>query len=79
MTPDVGLAELMEIVHGPDFPTGGIICGKGGIIDGYSTGRGRITLRAKLHTEQTKSGRTLVVIDEIPYGVIRKSIVEAGS
>jgi DNA gyrase subunit A len=75
--PDVGLAELMEIVPGPDFPTGGVICGKGGIIDGYSTGRGRLTLRAKLHTEETKSGRTLVVIDEIPYGVIRRSIVEA--
>jgi DNA gyrase subunit A len=75
--PEVGLAELMEIVPGPDFPTGGIICGRGGIIDGYSTGRGRLTLRAKLHTEQTKTGRTLVVIDEIPYGIIRKSIVEA--
>ena len=75
--PDLGLAELMEIVPGPDFPTGGIICGRGGIIDGYSTGRGRLTLRAKLHTEQTKAGRTLVVIDEIPYGIIRKSIVEA--
>jgi DNA gyrase subunit A len=75
--PEVGLAELMEIVPGPDFPTGGIICGRGGIIDGYSTGRGRLTLRAKLHTEQTKSGRTLVVIDEIPYGIIRRSIVEA--
>jgi DNA gyrase subunit A len=75
--PDVTLAELMEIVPGPDFPTGGIIMGKGGIIDGYSTGRGRITLRAKIHTEQTKSGKTLVVIDEIPYGIIRKSIIEA--
>jgi DNA gyrase subunit A len=76
-SPDIGLAELMQIVPGPDFPTGGIICGRGGIIDGYSTGRGRVTLRAKLHTEQTKAGRTLVVIDEIPFGVIRKSIVEA--
>jgi DNA gyrase subunit A len=75
--PDISLAELMEIVPGPDFPTGGIIMGKGGIIDGYSTGRGRITLRAKIHTEQTKAGKTLVVIDEIPYGIIRKSIIEA--
>jgi DNA gyrase subunit A len=75
--PELSLAELMEIVPGPDFPTGGIICGRGGIIDGYSTGRGRLTLRAKLHTEQTKTGRTLVVIDEIPYGIIRRSIVEA--
>ena len=74
---DLSLEKLMEIVPGPDFPTGGIICGRGGIIDGYSTGRGRLTLRAKLHTEQTKTGRTLVVIDEIPYGIIRRSIVEA--
>jgi DNA gyrase subunit A len=74
---DISLAELMEIVPGPDFPTGGIIMGKGGIIDGYSTGRGRLTLRAKLHTEETKTGKTLVVIDEIPYGIIRRAIVSA--
>ncbi|HSI33321.1 MAG TPA: DNA gyrase subunit A [Tepidisphaeraceae bacterium] len=76
--PQVGLAELLEIVPGPDFPTGGIICGKMGIIEGYKTGRGRVTLRAKLHAEEaTKGGRAQIIIDEIPYGVIRKSIVEA--
>ncbi len=75
--PDIELLELMDIVQGPDFPAGGIICGRDGILDGYKTGRGRVTLRAKLHTEETKAGRTLVVIDEIPYGVIRKSIVES--
>jgi DNA gyrase subunit A len=75
--PECDLAELLEIVPGPDFPTGGIICGKDGIVEGYKTGRGRLTLRAKLHSEEPKTGRASVVIDEIPYGVMRKSIVES--
>ncbi len=50
--PDVSLTELLEIVPGPDFPTGGIICGRDGIVEGYRTGRGRITLRAKIHVEE---------------------------
>jgi DNA gyrase subunit A len=74
--PDCDLAELLAIVPGPDFPTGGIICGKAGIVEGYKSGRGRLTLRAKLHTEEQKNGRTLIIIDEIPYGVIRKTIIE---
>ena len=72
--PEVSLMELMESVPGPDFPTGGIICGRDGILEGYKTGRGRITLRAKIHVEEQKGSKTLVVIDEIPYGVVRKSI-----
>ena len=76
---DVSLTELLEIVPGPDFPTGGVICGRDGIVEGYKSGRGRVTLRAKIHTEELKGGRMLVVIDEIPYGVIRKSIQEAVS
>ena len=77
--PDVTLPELLEIVPGPDFPTGGTICGRDGIVEGYKSGRGRVTLRAKMHVEEPKSGRgpTLIVIDEIPYGVIRRSILEA--
>jgi DNA gyrase subunit A len=75
--PDVQLNELMEIVKGPDFPTGGIVCGRDGILEGYKTGRGRVTLRAKIKTEQTKAGKTLVVIEEIPYGIIRRNIVES--
>jgi DNA gyrase subunit A len=75
--PDISLERLIEIVPGPDFPTGGIICGRDGIVDGYKTGRGRITLRAKLHTETDKKGRHTIIIEEIPYGVIRKSILEA--
>src|SRR4029079_12703915 len=47
--PEVSLPELLEIVPGPDFPTGGVICGRDGIVEGYGTGRGRLTLRAKMH------------------------------
>jgi len=75
--PDVELGELLEIVPGPDFPTGGIIRGKDGIVDGYNSGRGRITLQAKIAVEEAKNGKSIVVIEEIPYGVIRKTIVES--
>src|SRR5215216_4800708 len=65
--PDVGLAELLEIGPGPDFPTGGVICGKDGIVEGYRAGRGRICLRAKIDVEeQGKGQRPIVVISEIP-------------
>src|SRR5687768_1029632 len=76
--PDVSLARLIEIVPGPDFPTGGIICGRDGIADGYRAGRGRVCLRAKIRTEEQKGNKQpLIVIDEIPYNVIRRSIVES--
>jgi DNA gyrase subunit A len=73
--PDISLQELLEIVPGPDFPTGGIICGRDGIIEGYKSGRGRITLRARMHVEESK-GRSTIIVDELPYGVIRKTICE---
>src|SRR5688500_7871914 len=77
--PAITLPELLEIVPGPDFPTGGTICGRDGIVEGYKSGRGRLTRRAKMHVEEPKSGRgaTTIVIDEIPYGVIRRSILES--
>ncbi|MGD0464221.1 MAG: DNA gyrase subunit A [Tepidisphaeraceae bacterium] len=75
--PDCELAELLEIVPGPDFPTAGIIRGKDGILDGYRTGRGRITLQAKMSVEEQKNGRNSVIIEEIPYGVIRRTIIES--
>jgi len=75
--PDCTLVELLELVPGPDFPTGGIICGRDGIIEAYRSGRGRLTLRAKIAVEEVKGGRPIIVISEIPYGVIRKNIVEA--
>jgi DNA gyrase subunit A len=75
--PECDLPSLLQIVQGPDFPTGGVICGRDGIVEGYSTGRGKITLRCKLHVETAKNGRSTIVIDELPYGIIRKSIVES--
>jgi DNA gyrase subunit A len=75
--PDCGLDELIKIVPGPDFPTGGVICGKDGIVEGYKTGRGKLTLRAKLVTETAKNGRQSIIVTELPYGVIRRTIVDA--
>lgn len=73
--PDCGFKELMEIIPGPDFPTGGIICGRRGIIDGYANGRGMITVRAKLHDETTAKGRERIIVDEIPYQTVKSQIV----
>jgi DNA gyrase subunit A len=78
--PDIELRELMEHVPGPDFPTGGIIHGRAGIYQAYSTGRGRVTVRAKIEHEQTKSGRDRLIIKEVPYqvskndGIIQKIV-----
>ncbi|MCG8553461.1 MAG: DNA gyrase subunit A, partial [Desulfobacterales bacterium] len=64
---DITLTELMQIIPGPDFPTGGIICGRGGIGQAYATGRGKVTVRAKIHHEEKKNGRDVLVVTEIPY------------
>lgn len=72
--PEVGLDSLMDRVRGPDFPTGGIIMGKAGIRQAYSTGRGIIQVRALAHTEQVKGGRQRVVITEIPYQVNKSKL-----
>lgn len=66
---------LLEIVQGPDFPTGGIIYGKAGILEAYRTGRGRIRVRAKVHIEKTKT-KDVIVIDEVPYQVNKAKLVE---
>jgi DNA gyrase subunit A len=66
--PDLDLTDLLQIVPGPDFPTGGIIKGRAGIASAYRTGRGRVTVRAKLHHE-TKGKQDLIVVTEIPYQV----------
>ncbi|CRF48742.1 DNA gyrase subunit A [Helicobacter heilmannii] len=73
--PQVELLELLEIVEGPDFPTGGVIYGKQGILEAYSTGRGRIKVRAKTRFEKTGS-RESIVIEEIPYQVNKAKLVE---
>jgi len=73
--PDCGFKELLEIMPGPDFPTGGIICGRKGIMDGYTTGRGHLVVRGKIHTETTEKGKDLIVVDEIPYQTLKSQII----
>ncbi len=73
--PKAELSEIMEVLPGPDFPTGGIIFGKQGIQSAYSTGRGRIKVRAKTHIEKLKN-REAIVIDEIPYQVNKARLIE---
>jgi len=75
--PDAEIKDLMKFVKGPDFPTGGIICGKDGIADAYKTGRGKVTIRAKVNTEQQKSGREHIIITEIPYQVNKANLIAA--
>jgi len=74
--PDIDVKDLLKIVKGPDFPTGGIICGRQGIVDGYLTGRGAITVRARAHAEELRGGREQIVVTEIPYGQIKTRIIE---
>jgi len=73
--PDATLGDIMHYVQAPDFPTGGTIFGKKGIIDAYETGRGRIKVRAKTHIEQT-SKKEIIVIDELPYMVNKARLIE---
>ncbi len=74
--PEVSIDELLEICPGPDFPTGGIICGRTGIRQGYHTGRGTITVRARTRIEEVASGRYRIIISEIPYQQTRDRIEE---
>ncbi len=74
--PDVTTEELMTVLPGPDFPTGGIIMGKKGVLDAYETGRGSLTVRAKCKIEERKNGKSAIVVTEIPYQVNRKRLLE---
>ena len=74
--PDMSIAQIMEIVKGPDFPTGGLVCGIDGIRDAYETGRGKVIIRAKIHYEEKDDGRTWIIVDEIPYMVNKAKICE---
>jgi len=73
--PDCGFKDIMKVLPGPDFPTGGTICGTKGIKDAYTTGRGHLTVRGKADIETTKKGRVRIIITEIPYTVIKTTIV----
>ncbi len=74
--PDIELAELMEHVHGPDFPTGGVIMGRSGIRAAYATGRGKITLRGRAEIVEQKNGRFHIIITELPYMVNKARLLE---
>ena len=74
--PDVTIDDLMKVIKGPDFPTGALICGTEGIKEGYRTGRGTITVRARAHVETSKSGKKSIVVTEIPYQLNRDNILE---
>jgi DNA gyrase subunit A len=73
--PDATSEELMTVLPGPDFPTGGSIMGREGIRDAYTTGRGSLKIRGKAHIEQTSTGRTRIIITEIPYQVNKSKLV----
>ncbi len=73
---DVTVEDLMTLVHGPDFPTGGIIVGREGIRQGYSTGRSKLTVRGVAQIEEARNGRYNIIITEIPYQVNKTALIE---
>ena len=74
--PDATTADLMEAIPGPDFPTGGIVMGKSGIRKAYETGKGQVTLRAKVDIEELKNGRQQIIVHELPYMVNKARLIE---
>ena len=74
--PDVTTKDLMKVIPGPDFPTGGIVMGRGGIYRAYETGKGNIVVRAKTNIETEKSGRERIVVSELPYLVNKAELVK---
>ena len=74
--PEISIKELNGLIKGPDFPTGGIICGHSGITDAYSTGRGLLTVRARTEAEETRTGKEVIILKELPYMVNKAKLVE---
>lgn len=74
--PDIELAELMEVIKGPDFPTGGLIMGKGAIYKAYKTGRGKVTVRAKARIEENEGKSDRIIVEELPYRVNKARLIE---
>ncbi len=74
--PEITIDELCQIVPGPDFPTGGMILGRGGILSAYHKGRGSIVMRAKVHTENIRKDREALIVTAIPYQVNKKVLIE---
>lgn len=74
--PDITTEGLMEYIKGPDFPTGGIVMGRQGIVDAFETGRGKVTVRAKAEIEENENGRDVIVVSEIPYMVNKADMIK---
>lgn len=74
--PGLTSSDLMKYMKGPDFPTGGIIMGNSGIREAYDTGRGRVVIRARAHSEPLKQGKTAIIVTEIPYQVNKAQLIE---
>ncbi len=74
--PDLTLAEVIQVLPGPDFPTGGLICGKAGIYNAYATGRGHLTMRGRVEVEERKNGREALIITEIPFALNKTRLIE---
>jgi DNA gyrase subunit A len=74
--PEAKVTDIMKKVKGPDFPTGGIIMGIGGIKEAYETGRGRIVIRGRVHQEQPRKGRAQIIVTELPYQVNKSRFIE---
>ena len=77
--PEAEVTDLMKFIKGPDFATGAVICGRGGIKDAYTTGRGKVTVRARASIEHLKSGKDMIVVTEIPYQVNKSAVIEVAA
>ncbi len=75
--PEIEIKDIMKYIKGPDFPTGGVICGREGIKSAYMTGRGRLTVHAKAHIEELKGGKNAIIVKEIPYQVNKTNLIES--
>jgi len=75
--PEAEVKDLMRYVKGPDFPTGGVICGKAGIKEAYTNGRGKLVVRARATVEHQKNGRDFIVVTDIPYQIQKSTLIEA--
>ncbi|HRZ13985.1 MAG TPA: DNA gyrase subunit A [Candidatus Omnitrophota bacterium] len=77
--PDAEIKDLMKFIKGPDFATGGVICGKTGIKEAYLTGRGKVIVRARASIEHQKNGKDMIIVTEIPYQVQKSAVIEAAA
>lgn len=75
--PEISLTDMLKVVKGPDFPTGGMICAGKDMEEAYATGRGKVTMRAVFHTEDDKNGKTNIVITELPYQVNKAEFLKS--